>query len=200
MRNHGSHKCTNKIIDSISVLRVLKIYTKTGDDGATSLQDGKRVKKDNFRIRAYGMVDEINATIGMITADNIDEDIYEILIKIQNELFVLGSDLSNPDLSMKKNRINESMIHNLEEKIDHYEKELEPLKNFILPGGSITSSKLHFSRAIIRRAESEVVSLKANETINTACLLYLNRLSDLFFVLARVSNKRKGIADAVWNG
>ena len=177
----------------------MKIYTKTGDDGKTSLQGNKRVFKSNPRIIAYGNIDEVNAIIGMVLANKIDEDIANELILIQNELFVLGADLSNPDLDDIKNRIAREMTGHLEQLIDKYEAELEPLTNFILPGGEITASQIHFCRTVVRRAESQVVSLMQNEKINNECLKYLNRLSDFLFVLGRVINKRNGRRDIVWN-
>ena len=176
----------------------MKIYTKTGDDGTTGLQGGKRVLKSNLRIRAYGVVDEINATIGIILSSKIDDDIAIILTKIQNDLFVVGSDLSNPDLSNKKNRVTTEMVENLEKNIDVLEKELPTLTNFILPGGHKIASLLHLARTITRRAETNVISLDEKEKVNDECKKYLNRLSDLLFVIARTINKRDGIKDIIW--
>jgi len=177
---------------------VLKIYTKTGDDGTTGLQGGRRVPKSDLRILAYGAVDEINSCLGIILANNVDSDISEVLTKIQNELFVAGSDLSNPNLSDTKTRITESMVGNLEEAIDRFEEELAPLTNFILPGGNKVASFMHLARTITRRAETLVVALSEREQINAACQRYLNRLSDLLFVLARATNRRSGAGDTVW--
>jgi cob(I)alamin adenosyltransferase len=177
----------------------MKIYTKTGDDGTTGLQGGKRVSKSNERIKAYGSVDEINSILGIILSHNIDEDIRKLLIRIQSELFILGSDLSNPNLNDKKNRITSNMIKDLEDKIDEFEKELSPLSNFILPGGSHTCSLTHFARTISRRAELNVVSLSEKEKINKECQIYLNRLSDILFVVARILNKRSGTLDIIWD-
>lgn len=176
----------------------MKIYTKTGDDGTTGLQSGKRVSKADQRIMAYGAIDEVNSCLGIILSHKLDSDIRELLTRIQNELFVAGSDLSNPDLANLKNRITETMVKNLEENIDKFEKELEPLVNFILPGGHKNASYLHLARTVCRRAETQVVALAENEQINTSCLKYLNRLSDLLFVLARAVNKRNGTADITW--
>lgn len=176
----------------------MKIYTKTGDDGTTGLQGGKRVSKSNLRIIAYGAVDEINATIGIILSDKIDNDITVILTKIQNSLFVVGSDLSNPDRSSKKNRVTTEMVENLEKNIDVLEKELPPITNFILPGGHRLASLLHLARTITRRAETNVISLDEKEKVNDECKKYLNRLSDLLFVIARTINKRDGINDVIW--
>ncbi len=137
----------------------MNIYTRTGDDGTTGLQGGARVLKSNLRIKAYGVVDEINAKIGIILSNKIDKDIDEVLLKIQNELFVVGSDLSNPDITNKKNRVSTEMIDNLENSIDQFEKELSPITNFILPGGHPIASMMHEARTITRRAETELISL-----------------------------------------
>jgi cob(I)alamin adenosyltransferase len=176
----------------------LKIYTKTGDDGTTGLQGGKRVSKADLRIIAYGSVDEINSCLGVALAQNMDSDIRELLMIIQNELFVAGSDLSDPNLANAKNRVTDTMIENLEKNIDRFEQELEPLTNFILPGGHKTASYLHLARTITRRAETQVVLLSKQEQINVNCQKYLNRLSDLLFVLARTINKRSGVTDVIW--
>lgn len=176
----------------------MKIYTKTGDDGTTGLQGGARVSKSNLRIRAYGSVDEINASLGLILSNKIDGDLRDILIKIQNDLFVAGADLSNPDLSNKKNRVTQDMVENLEKKIDILENDLPPISNFILPGGHVIASEVHMSRTIARRAETEVIALDEKEKINDECKKYLNRLSDLLFVIARTVNKRNGIEDIIW--
>ena len=176
----------------------MKIYTKTGDDGTTGLQGGARVSKSNLRIRAYGSVDEINASLGLILSNKIDGDIRDILIKIQNDLFVAGADLSNPDLSNKKNRVTPDMVKNLEKKIDILENDLPPISNFILPGGHVIASEVHMSRTIARRAETEVIALDEKEKVNDECKKYLNRLSDLLFVIARTVNKRNGIEDIIW--
>lgn len=177
---------------------ILKIYTKTGDDGTTGLQGGRRVPKSDLRILAYGAIDEINSCLGIILANNVDSDISEVLTGIQNELFVAGSDLSNPDLSDTKTRITEPMVKDLEKHIDRFEEELAPLTNFILPGGNRVASYMHLARTITRRAETLVVTLAEREQINMACQRYLNRLSDLLFVLARVTNRRSGTVDIVW--
>ena len=176
----------------------MKIYTRTGDDGTTGLQGGSRISKSNYRIKAYGAVDEINAKIGIIISNKIDEDINDLLLKIQNDLFVVGSDLSNPDLSDKKNRVNPEMIENIEKSIDQFEKDLPPITNFILPGGHPVASLMHEARTITRRAETEMISLDEQEKVNTECKIYLNRLSDLFFVIARIINKRMGVNDIIW--
>jgi len=176
----------------------LKIYTKTGDDGTTSLQGNTRVLKSNLRIVAYGTVDEINSVLGILLSHELDEDISNLLIRIQNELFVTGADLSNPDLEDTKNRVTIEMIKKLEADIDRLDNEVEPLSNFILPGGDHIASLIHFSRTITRRGETQIVSLEQTEKVNQYCKMYLNRLSDLLFVVGRTINKRKNIPDIIW--
>jgi len=177
----------------------LKIYTKTGDGGTTGLQGGRRVSKSDNRVKAYGNIDEINPIIGMILTNQLDDDIRNLLVKIQNELFIAGSDLSNPDMNDTSNRVNIGMVEFLEEKIDEFENELTPTSNFILPGGTKIASLIHFARTVVRRAETQVVVLSENEKINDDCKKYFNRLSDLLFVLARVVNNRSGVPDVIWN-
>ena len=176
----------------------MKIYTKTGDDGTTGLQGNVRVLKSDPRIFAYGAVDEANASIGITLSYNPDKNVKEILTSLQNELFIVGADLSNPDLNDPKNRVTIDMIENLEQVIDRLENQLQPLQNFILPGGDTVASQIHLTRAIIRRAESYTVIVKQNEEINENCMKYLNRVSDLLFVLARSVNKAKGNPDTLW--
>lgn len=177
----------------------MKIYTKTGDEGKTSLFDNTRVWKSNERIMAYGAIDELNSTLGIAISLDLDPKIKEILIKIQNDLFIVGSDLANPDMADTKIRTTEKMIKFLEESIDTFESELAELTSFILPGGTLLASILHLSRTIARRAETHVVGLSQNEEISTFPTVYLNRLSDLLFVLARVSNKRSSVSDIIWS-
>ena len=176
----------------------LKIYTKTGDDGTTGVQGGKRISKSDPRIQAYGAVDEANSILGIVLTHKLDSDVQSLLVQIQNELFVAGSDLSSPDLVNQKNRVSESMICNLESHIDRFESELDPLTNFILPGGSQVAAFLHQARTVIRRAETMTVELSKKESLNPLCQKYLNRLSDLLFVMARVANKRSNTSDVLW--
>jgi cob(I)alamin adenosyltransferase len=176
----------------------LKIYTKTGDDGTTGLQGDIRISKTHPRIIAYGTIDEANASLGIVLSYDLDSDITNILHKIQNELFIAGADLSNSNLDQTENRVSASMTDSIEQAIDQFEKELSPLTNFILPGGDIAASQIHYTRTVVRRAEIHIVSLKENEKINEDCLKYINRLSDLLFVLGRVINKRKGKQDIIW--
>ena len=189
----------------------MKIYTKTGDKGLTGLIGGKRVPKSDIRIIAYGSVDELNSYIGLSisllskhnthlssTSSPSFSDIIDTLSRIQNELFVIGSDLADPDLSKSSVRVQSYMVTVLENDIDKYEKELSPITYFILPGGSIESSSLHIARSIARRAETNVAKLFLEDMINNLVLVYLNRLSDLLFVLSRTINKRLQILDIAW--
>lgn len=177
---------------------MVKIYTKTGDDGTTSLIGGSRVQKSSQRIMAYGTVDELNSSLGVTLSSKLDDDINKLLIKIQNDLFVLGADLANPNLQNNTNRVSEDMVRYLEEQIDRLEKELPKITFFILPGGDSVASQVHLARSISRRAEVQIVSLAEKEKINKTCQVYVNRLADLLFVVARVINKRKMIKDVAW--
>lgn len=187
-----------KSINQMCIRRILKIYTKTGDDGTTGLQGGTRLPKSDVRIRAYGMVDEINSCLGIVLAEGLDPDIAKTLVKIQNDLFVVGSDLSNPDMATSRTRVSPEMIGLLEESIDRLDASLEPLANFVLPGGHKSAAFIHLARTITRRAESELVALSQKDRINPNCQKYLNRLADLLFVLSRVVNKRNHVPDTVW--
>jgi len=176
----------------------MKIYTKTGDDGSTGLQGNFRINKSHPRIISYGTIDEANAALGVILVNSLDEDITKILTDIQNDLFLVGADLSNPNLNDLKNRVTLEMVEKLEQHIDKFESELPPLINFILPGGDNTAAQLHYVRTVVRRAEIQVVQLSEKDEINSNCIKYLNRLSDLFFVMGRLINKRKNIDDILW--
>ncbi len=176
----------------------MKIYTKTGDDGNTGVQGNLRISKSHPRIIAYGTVDEANAALGVVLTHSLDGDIANLLTLIQNELFLVGSDLSNPNLNDIKNRVSLEMIQNLESAIDKFESELPPLTNFILPGGENAAAQLHYVRTIVRRAETHVVQLSEKDEINSNCIIYLNRLSDLLFVASRLINKRKNKDDIIW--
>ena len=178
----------------------MKIYTKTGDDGNTGLQGNYRIGKSHPRIISYGTVDEANASLGIVLVNSLDDDISTILNKIQNDLFLVGADLSNPNLNDVKNRVSLEMIENLERHIDKFELELPQLTNFILPGGDPSAAQLHYVRTVVRRSETLVVQLTEKDEINSNCIKYLNRLSDLLFVIARVINMRKGKKDILWNG
>ena len=176
----------------------MKIYTKTGDDGNTGLQGDFRISKSHPRIIAYGTVDEANAAIGVVLTNTLDDDISQLLNQIQNDLFLLGSDLSNQNLNDLKNRVTLEMIEKLEESIDVFESELPAITNFILPGGNVAASQIHQVRTIVRRAETLLVKLSDKDEINSNCIKYLNRLSDLMFVMGRLINKRNGIEDIIW--
>ncbi len=176
----------------------MKIYTKTGDNGNTDLQRNFRIAKSHPRIISYGTVDEVNAALGLVLTNSLDNDITKILTEIQNDLFLVGADLSNPNLSDVKNRVTLDMVERLEQYIDKFESELPPLTNFILPGGGIAAAQLHYVRTVVRRAETQVVQLSEKDEINSNCIKYLNRLSDLFFVMGRLINKRKDIDDITW--
>ena len=178
----------------------MKIYTKTGDSGDTSLFGGKRVSKNNIRIEAYGTVDELNASIGVAIPESISESVKKSLRKIQNDLFVVGGDLATPlnETKVKLPRTIVEMVNNLENEIDTYEDKVEELKNFILPGGTKASAHLHLARTICRRAERRVVDLSNVEQINQEIVKYINRLSDLLFVLARFENSASEFQEDEW--
>lgn len=180
----------------------MKIYTKTGDKGKTSLFGGKRVWKDDLRIQSYGTVDELNSILGVAISEIKNKKLKKILSSIQHELFNLGSDLASPEYKNNKNfsipRINESNIKRLEGLIDKIDNKLSPLKNFILPGGLKGAALLHQARTVCRRAEREVISLSKIDMINSEIKIYLNRLSDLLFVLARFENFSSKHPDIEW--
>jgi|TARA_B100000029_G_scaffold219254_1_gene216992 cob(I)alamin adenosyltransferase len=176
----------------------MKIYTKTGDDGKTSLFDNTRVWKSHDRIMSYGAIDELNSTLGIVLSMKLDNDLNEIVSKIQNDLFIVGSDLANPDMNNQEIRTTKKMVSILEDMIDKLENELSELTSFILPGGTILASIIHLARTIARRAETHVVALSQNEEITNESFIYLNRLSDLLFILARTINKRNNIKDVIW--
>ena len=180
----------------------MKIYTKTGDKGETSLFGGERVQKSEQRLNAYGTIDELNSFIGMAVVETADSEVKEVLQKIQNQLFNLGADLATPETEKTKKlnvfRVDEKFYKFAEESIDKYETELDELKSFILPGGSECASILHVCRSICRRAEREIVELSNLEKVNKEVIVYVNRLSDLFFVLSRYENKIAGILDIEW--
>ncbi|MGB2692143.1 MAG: cob(I)yrinic acid a,c-diamide adenosyltransferase [Thermodesulfobacteriota bacterium] len=169
--------------------RITKVYTKTGDKGLTSLVGGERVSKASQRVDSYGDVDELNAVLGIIRSQGVDGEINNLIIDIQNDLFIMGADLASP-MDIEVPRVSVESVNNLERAIDKFLEELEPLKEFILPSGNIGGSYLHFARTVSRRAERKVVKLMEEEEIGENVLVYLNRLSDLLFVMARVENQR----------
>jgi cob(I)alamin adenosyltransferase len=181
----------------------MRIYTRTGDEGQTGLFGGGRVPKDDPRVEAYGAVDELNSFIGMARAIEILPRIDEVLAPIQRDLLGLGAILATPDLDkmkehLAKARIDNERIEQLERAIDAGEEELEPLKAFILPGGTPKSAALHVARTVCRRAERRVVHLQETVELPPLVTIYLNRLSDLLFVLARVANRRAGAGEVTW--
>jgi cob(I)alamin adenosyltransferase len=175
--------------------RLSKIYTRTGDKGETGLGDGTRTRKDSLRVEAFGTVDELNSALGMVLADHtLPDDIRSCLIQIQHQLFDVGSELSLPSYIA----ITAEHITQLEQILDEFNQTLEPLKEFILPGGYPAAASCHLARTICRRAERCVVTLASTESINDQALIYLNRLSDLLFVMARVINKRYNVEEPMW--
>ena len=190
------------------MVKINKIYTRTGDNGSTGLTDGSRVPKHSSRPQAYGSVDELNSSLGLVyfclnkkDSGPLLSEINDLIKEIQNDLFDLGADLSTPISKGKQKypplRIKQSQIDKLEKRIDHYNADLTALNSFILPGGSEASSLLHLSRTIARRAERDTSLLSSEEEINMKSLTYLNRLSDLLFVLCRVLNEN-GLRDILW--
>jgi cob(I)alamin adenosyltransferase len=174
--------------------RLTKIYTRTGDAGTTGLGDGSRVAKNSARVEALGAVDEINSCLGVLLAEPLGTDLQELLTEVQHDLFDLGGELSVPGYTA----IRPEQVTRLEQALDHHNETLEPLKEFILPGGGRAAALCHLARTICRRAEREVVDLASTETVSTYSQQYLNRLSDLLFVVCRVLNRRDGRGDVLW--
>ncbi|HLE93275.1 MAG TPA: cob(I)yrinic acid a,c-diamide adenosyltransferase [Sulfuricaulis sp.] len=174
--------------------RLSKIYTRTGDDGTTGLGNGSRVKKTSARIEAIGAVDELNSVIGLLLTHAIKSEIRITLVDIQHELFDLGGELSIPG----RLAITEKQVAHLEETLDRLNADLPPLKEFILPGGSASAAVCHMARTVCRRAERRVTRLAESEKISAEAGKYLNRLSDLLFVIARTLNVHAGCSDVLW--
>jgi cob(I)alamin adenosyltransferase len=182
--------------------RITKVYTRTGDDGTAALGGGQRVAKDSARITAYGSVDELNSAIGAALALGLAEPLVAALGPIQNELFHLGSDLcilEEDKERMPVPQIEQRHVDAIEECIDRLSSELSPLENFILPGGSAGAGLLHLARTVCRRAERDCVTLARDEPVGEQILPYLNRLSDLLFVMARYENAQRGVPDVLWD-
>ena len=179
----------------------MTLYTKTGDTGETSLLDGTRVPKSEGRVAAYGDVDELNATLGVALATGLDLDLSELLLEVQRDLFAIGARLADPRGRVadrdQKVELRETDVRRLEQAIDRYEAEVPQLRQFLLPGGTAGASALHLSRAVCRRAERSIVELGVKNT-PVELLQYVNRLSDLLFVLARVVNHRRQTPEQVW--
>ena len=174
--------------------RLSKIYTKTGDDGTTGLGDGTRVAKDSARVAAYGTVDELNSTIGIVLAQEIPAPIREALTQIQHDLFDLGGELCIPGMAM----VHDADVERLERTLDGFNADLPALKDFILPGGGMAAACCHLARTVCRRAEREVVTLSRGEPVRPEAVRYLNRLSDLLFVLSRVLARASGHGEVLW--
>ena len=181
----------------------MKIYTRTGDAGTTGLFGGGRVAKDDLRVEAYGDVDELNAVLGMARSIEMMPRVDEVLVPIQRDLFAIGALLATPDREkmaqhLAKARIDDERIAELEQAIDDGEEELEPLTAFIIPGGTAKAAALHVARTVCRRAERHVVRLQHQVELPTVAVVYLNRLSDLLFTLARLANRRAGAGEVTW--
>jgi cob(I)alamin adenosyltransferase len=179
-------------------VRLTRIYTRTGDSGETSLGDGSRVSKLDPRIEAFGAVDELNSLIGMALAADVGDDRRATLERIQNELFDLGADLSVPFDAGGRLRIEQAAVDRLEADCDRFNADLEQLKSFVLPGGAEAAARLQVARAVCRRAEREGLAASERVEINPLALVYLNRLSDLLFVLARAVNAAVGAPEPLW--
>ncbi len=179
-------------------VRLTKIYTRGGDAGETSLGDGARVSKLDARIAAYGTVDEVNAAIGLALAAPCAPEIADVLGRVQNELFDLGADLSVPLENEARLRVTQAQVDALERDCDRFNAELPELKSFVLPAGSEAGARLHVARTFCRRAEREALSASTVNTLNPLALVYLNRLSDLLFILARAANAADGRPETLW--
>ena len=181
--------------------RITRVYTRTGDDGTTGLGIRLRVRKDSARVEAYGAVDELNSALGVVVASGVSTPVGESLGRVQQELFHLGSDLCVPptDDAPSVPRIEQRHVDGLERTIDSLQEELEPLANFVLPGGCQSAAALHMARTICRRAERRLVTLAATETVGGPAVTYINRLSDALFVMARYENLVQGEADVLWD-
>ena len=175
--------------------RLSKIYTRTGDDGTTGLGDGTRVAKDSARVNAYGTVDEANSTIGLLLAAELPDGVRELLTRIQHQLFDLGGELCIPGHAA----VFDADVDALEARLDHYNDDLPPLKDFILPGGGEAAARCHIARTVVRRAERDAVTLSRHDAVRPQAIRYLNRLSDLLFVLARVLARSSGHGEVLWD-
>lgn len=174
--------------------RLSKIYTRTGDDGTTGLGDGSRVQKDSLRVEAYGCVDEANSAIGLILAESLPAAVEACLTRVQHQLFDLGGELCIPGMAL----IQQADVDGLERELDGFNADLPALENFILPGGGRAAAATHLARTITRRAERETLALSRVETVRAEAIRYLNRLSDLLFVLARVLARAAGQGEVLW--
>lgn len=175
--------------------RLSKIYTRTGDDGSTGLGDGSRVGKDSARVNAYGTVDEANSAIGLVLAADVPDAVREVLTAVQHQLFDLGGELCIPGHAA----VHDADIKRLEDHLDRFNEDLPPLREFILPGGGEAAARCHVARTVVRRAERETIALSRHEDLRTEPVRYLNRLSDLLFVLARVLARASGHGEVLWD-
>jgi cob(I)alamin adenosyltransferase len=185
---------TQIIKDLMMGNRLSKIYTRTGDDGTTGLGDGSRISKDSIRVDAMGDVDELNSVIGLILTESIPGNLEAMLTKIQHDLFNLGGEICIPGYVI----LQQACVNDLELAIDTLNDELKPLKEFILPGGTKAAAFCHLARTVCRRAERKLIQLHRNEKVTEISLQYLNRLSDLLFVLCRIINKEANVNDVLW--
>jgi cob(I)alamin adenosyltransferase len=193
---HACRIVLTRFIGSNMGNRLSKIYTKTGDDGTTGLGDGSRINKDSMRVEAYGTVDEANSAIGVVLANNsVPDNIRRCLTEVQHDLFELGGELCIPGYEAMQ----DSFVDRLERDLDHLNADLPPLKDFILPGGSPAAAACHLARTIVRRAERRVSTLMANELVRDEVIRYLNRLSDLLFVIARVLARLESDQEIIWD-
>lgn len=174
--------------------RLSKIYTRTGDNGTTGLGDGTRVRKDDPRVEAYGNTDELNSHIGVVLACNLRDDVRQCLVAIQHDLFDLGGELCMPGHFP----LDQSYIDRLEKYIDRFNSELPPLKEFILPAGGLAAAHCHVARTVCRRTERGVITLQSQQSVRDVALIYLNRLSDLLFVLARICARHENGQEVLW--
>jgi cob(I)alamin adenosyltransferase len=174
--------------------RLSKIYTRTGDDGSTGLGDGSRVAKESARVTAYGTVDEANSAIGLVLASEVPDDVRTLLTAVQHQLFDLGGELCIPGHAA----ISDDDVQRLEQQLDRFNADLPPLKEFILPGGGEAGARCHVARTVVRRAERETVALSRLEPVRPEAMRYLNRLSDLLFVLCRVLARASGHGEVTW--
>jgi cob(I)alamin adenosyltransferase len=176
----------------------MKIYTKFGDKGSTQLIGGAVVPKNNPRVEAYGGIDELNAVLGIVIAFSDMDELFSQLTKIQNDLFVIGAELASK--GAKSRTISPARVGELEREIDRMWEQLPPLRNFILPGGSKTASLLHLARTVCRRAERSIIALSQKEPVNPDIIVYVNRVGDLLFTMARYINYKKKVPEIIWKG
>jgi len=179
-------------------VRLTKIYTRGGDTGETSLGDGSRVSKLDGRIEAFGAVDELNAALGLVLAGDLPDELRGVIARVQNELFDVGADLSVPAAVDGRLRVEQSMVDRLEQDCDRFNAELPELRSFVLPGGTEAAARLHVARTLCRRAERDVLRAAAKHDLGPLVAVYLNRLSDLLFVLARAENALAGQDEPLW--